>query len=128
SVFGLNSNEVVEPGYSVTYYPNTSDTSRAVPLEIQPGSEVRGIDVSMIRQPTFRIQGRVYDARTNQTPQTAVVQLINRQDSGAVPKPANSYDPGTGAFEIRDVPPGEYSVMAMAVNVGATPGAGAQPA
>jgi hypothetical protein len=127
-VFGLNSNEVVEPGYSVTFYPNTTDSTRAVSIDVQPGVELRGIDVALGRQQTFRIQGKVYDARTSQTPQMAVVQLINRQDAGAFPKPANSYDPATGAFEIREVPPGEYTVIAMAVNMTSAPSPGVQPA
>jgi hypothetical protein len=75
------------------------------------------MDFSLVRQQMYRIQGRVYDSRTGQVPQTSIVQLAHRQDAGQLPKPASNYDATTGTFEIKDVAPGEYVVVAVVVNV-----------
>jgi hypothetical protein len=117
AMLGINSNEVVEPGFSVTYYPNTIDVTRAAAIDVPSGAELRAMDIGLLRQQTYRVQGRMVDSRTNQTPQTAIVQLANRQDALQLPKPASSYDSASGVFEIREVPPGEYNVIGIVANV-----------
>jgi hypothetical protein len=113
ALLGLNANEVVEPGYAITYYPGTTDGSRAAPVAVQPGTELRAIDFALVRERTFHVQGRVFDTRTGQAPETAVVQMaLVENPGGALPK-NGSYDPTNGAFEFREVPAGNYIVVAV---------------
>ena len=41
TLLGLNANEVIEPGFAVTYFPGTTDGSKAAPISVQPGAESR---------------------------------------------------------------------------------------
>ena len=75
-------NEVIEPGYVLTYYPGTSDPSTAMPIEVQPGAEFSTIDFTLTQQPLFRVHGRVFDARTGQSPRNVNVS-INPKDANA---------------------------------------------
>ena len=119
-------NEVVEPGYVLTYYPGTSDPSTAEAIEVQPGAELSTIDFTLTQQPLFRVRGRVFDARTGQFPRNASVSLNPRTPTGGFNFATNpvNYNPVNGTFELRDVPSGSYWVRAIAVD----PRAGFTPA
>jgi len=46
----LTSNQgVMNSGYALTYYPATTEASRATSVEVQPGSELAVIDIRMDR-------------------------------------------------------------------------------
>src|SRR5437773_5008387 len=77
-----NGNEVIEPGHVLTWYPGTTDESSAVPIELQPGAELRTVDFTITQQPLFRIRGRVFDAQTGQAPRNANVS-VNPRNSAA---------------------------------------------
>src|SRR5262249_12523063 len=111
-LLGTNANEVIEPGFSITYYPGTTDSSRAAPISVLPGTETRGTDFALVRERTFRIQGRVFDSRSGKPPQTAVVQISSTDDAGSLPK-NGSYDAGSGAFEFREVAAGNYVIRTI---------------
>src|SRR5438093_10674790 len=108
-------NEVIEPGYVLTWYPGTADESSAAPIELQPGAELSTVDFRLTRQPLFRIRGRVFDARTGQAPRNPNVSASPRnQPGGFVIGPASmNYNSANGTFEIRDVAPGSYWVRAQ---------------
>ena len=110
-------NEVIAPGYVLTYYPGTSDPFTASPIEVQPGAELSTIDFSLTQQPLFRIRGRVFDARTGQFPRNASVSIRSRTPTGGFAIGINpvNYNQANGTFELRDVPPGSYWVRAIAV-------------
>ena len=48
-----------ELAYVGTYYPSTTDSANAVPVDVGPGGEIRGIDVRLVKTQVFRIRGRV---------------------------------------------------------------------
>src|SRR5881397_2493237 len=111
-------NEFLEPGYVTTYYPGTTDSSTAVAVEVQAGSESNTIDFTLTRQSLFRVRGRVFDTRTGQVPQNANISLTPRTPGFGpmfVVSPVN-YNTADGTFELRDVAPGAYWVRAIAVN------------
>ncbi len=110
-----NGNEVIEPGHVLTWYPGTTDDSTAVPIELQPGQELRTVDFTLAQQPLFRIRGRVFDGQTGQAPRNANVSVNPRNSAagfGVMPSFIN-YNAANGTFEIRDVPPGSYWVRAV---------------
>jgi hypothetical protein len=118
-------NEVIEPGYVLTFYPGTTDPSMAESVEVRPGAELSRMDLSLVKQPLFRVRGRVFDTQTGQPPRNANV-LTNPRTPGdfySLPRIPVNYDAASGTFEIRDVPAGQYWIRAMSVDP-ATAGTG----
>jgi hypothetical protein len=120
---GANTNEVVAPGYVQTYFPNTTDYTRAAAIEIQPGGEISGMNFTMIRQQRFHIKGHVVDITTGKPPQIAQLSLSAR-NSAVAQNPldsilgaavgGNNYNSADGTFDIRDVAPGSYWLQTLA--------------
>src|SRR5437773_4019312 len=116
-------NEIVEPGYVLTWYPGTTDDTSALPIELQPGADLSTIDFTLTQQPSFRVRGRIFDAGTGQPPRNANVSINPRNPAvgfAVNPAPLN-YNPANGTFEIRDVPAGSYWLRALVLP---DPGAG----
>jgi Carboxypeptidase regulatory-like domain len=117
ATFGVpaGANEVLENRFPPTYYPGTIDLSQASLIDVRPGEELTGIDVSVSRQALFRVRGRVVDPRTGQPPRTASVTIVPR--GPAVPvaafRSASPYNPSDGTFELGDVAPGAYWVRTI---------------
>lgn len=123
---------VNEEEYPPIYYPNALTPESAAPLEVTPGAQLRGIDLTMTKVRAARIRGRIVDANNKPLP-NAGVSLIKR-DGGAF-NPMNRKLPRRlpdGSFEFRNVEPGSYTLAAdyledemhmtgrLAVNVGST--------
>lgn len=54
----LNSRNNVDPeAYVTTYYPRTTDASGATAIELVPGSEMRGIDIGLLKGRTYTVSG-----------------------------------------------------------------------
>jgi hypothetical protein len=103
------------PGYA--FYPGVTDFGNAQVLDLQPGTDLK-IDLALTPSPrTFSVRGRLIDSRTGQPPQRASVlvsTLTPRSESGVVGLPVpNRYDPSTGTFQVRDLEPGIYSLVAL---------------
>jgi hypothetical protein len=111
---------------ATAFYPGVAEMSNARLVDLAPGAEVRGIDVILpAAQRTFSVRGRVIDSRTGQAPLRANVFAETQNeglnsDEGACISPTRpsspSYDAATGSFEIRDLSPGTYSVVALVVD------------
>jgi len=109
-------------GYA--FYPGVSDIGSARTIDLRPGSDLDSVNLTLTsRPPTYRIRGRVIDSRTGQPPPRASVWASSRAagvgNSQALEEisrelPINNYNSSTGAFEIRDLLPGSYLVMANA--------------
>src|SRR5207237_2588181 len=114
---GFNTNEVDQPDLATTFHPGTTDRSKAISITVESGSEVRGADVTLVQERTFRVRGRVFDSRKRQQPLQAVVQMASKQTLGMATPRNGNYEVSTGTFEFRDVPPGEYIIVAVAQSV-----------
>jgi len=101
--------------YSYAFYPGVADSGSAIPIVVQPGSDIRGIDVLLERQPRFRISGRVVDSKTGRPPVSPTVQLV-LNGSSLDPHYNREYLAGEkvsyedGVFEFRNVLPGSFFV------------------
>ena len=116
---GAPGNEVTDPGFSLTYYPGTTDITQADSVDLQPGTEIR-VDFNLVRSPRFHIRGQVIDATTSRPPQMATLAVSARTASGdyspldaliggaAGMLQGNRYNSVTGEFEVREVAPGSY--------------------
>ena len=104
------------------YYPTVTEPQQARAIDVRPGADVRGIDITAVRVITRNIRGAVFNGVTRQFPV---------RDSGAqvllLPlNPAQSPTPGpvtpdTGKFELNRVVPGSYLLY---TRMRATPGTG----
>ena len=119
---GANPNEVVDPGFTLTYYPGTADPSRALAIDLQPGREIPAIDFTLARTARVRLTGRVIDAQTGQPPRNATVSVSPRDSTSSSlldaligMDPGNTrYDGDTGEFVLQNVTPGSYWLQVIA--------------
>jgi len=101
-----------------TYYPNADDPSTASPVDVGPGAEVRGIDVRLRKARVFRVTGKVMNAVTGMPMNPAMLMVFRKQAGGMSTIPVSMYmvQGDKGTFELRNIPPGSYSMLAMSTN------------
>jgi len=102
--------------YPRTFYPNVTDISSAVPIEVQPAVELSGIDFRLTEQPTFRVRGRVIDSNSASTmPRNVSISIMPRDSvvNTGSSFSGNAYNASEGTFELRDVPSGSYLIRAQ---------------
>src|SRR5262249_43067985 len=99
--------------YATTYYPNTTDVTKAYTLEIKAGTEGTNTDIRLSPRPRFAVSGRVIDGHTNQPMPNITL--------GFFPDPSQ-YPPSTyrndfvgysgpqGAIHLSGLLPGKYMV------------------
>ena len=103
---GINRDERDRSGrYTAAYYPGVRDTERAVPIDIQPGSELGAIDFTLERL-RYHIRGRVIDSTTGQVPSQEVgIEFYELGWGGN-----GYYDYTPGEVELSNLGPGTYWV------------------
>jgi Carboxypeptidase regulatory-like domain len=114
-----NQNVFSDRIFPVTYYPGTLDPSRASVVDLQPGTELGGIDIVLNQPASFRIRGRIVDSASSKPPQGVSVFISPRQEAGATgivfasgTQGNATYNATNGAFEILNVIPGTYWLRA----------------
>jgi hypothetical protein len=106
---GAGPNEAHVP----VYYPTTTDPQQARAVEVRPGADLRGLDITAIRVQTRTLRGTVFNGVTRQLPSPgyqAQVRLLSMDPSQ--PGINGTVDP-KGAFEVRRVVPGNYMLFGM---------------
>jgi hypothetical protein len=114
----VSPNEVPDRSFTLTYYPGVWDARGAAMIQVNSGVELSGIDFSVPSQQLLHIRGRVVDTNTGQPPPSVGLSLAYRTlagTSGAF-SAGQKYDPRTGEFELRNVPPGSYVIQAIAMD------------
>jgi hypothetical protein len=114
----VSPNETPDRSFTLSYYPGVFDPRGAALVEVRPEGELSGVDFSVPRQQLHRIRGRITDSNTGQPPASAGLSLAYRTLTGASGafSAGEKYDPKTGEFELRNVPPGSYVVQAIAMD------------
>ena len=54
--------EKPEPAYATTFYGNSTDMARAVPVDVRTGEDHRATDIQMTKTTTVRVRGKVTGA------------------------------------------------------------------
>lgn len=97
--------------YATTYYPSTMSASTAMPVDVGAGGEVRGIDVRLVKTRVYRVRGRVVGSGPSGRA-GATVTLTPRDGGPGSAISAAALGP-EGEFELRSVPPGQYTAIAQ---------------
>jgi Carboxypeptidase regulatory-like domain/Polysaccharide lyase family 4, domain II len=96
--------------YFTTYYPNVAERLQATPLEIHPADDL-SLDFSLTRVPASTIHGTVANLDRGSK---AVVSMHMSEDEQFLTQIDVDKN---GKFEIKHVPPGTYTILAL-VNSG----------
>jgi protocatechuate 3,4-dioxygenase beta subunit len=106
--------------YQKTYYPDTTDVTKAAIVELSEGGETKNIDINLgPRARTYAVSGRIIDAETGQP-----IAGVNYAFGAVQTNQAQSFmsgmnSPGTptnskGEFRLEGVAPGRYAITAPA--------------
>ncbi len=104
----------LDTGYLTTYYPNTTDPTKAQAISVAAGDEIRSVDFLLRASHLVTVSGRVI----NMVPATSEALgsvSLNPRESGlaqAVRGLQDNFKLKDGNFIIHDVPPGSYFLTA----------------
>jgi hypothetical protein len=95
--------------YQTTYYPGTRDRGQAEPIQLHAGDDFPA-NFALTPSPTLTIRGSV----VNLPPGTTAAIMLQSKDFSLVLNGAEMHR--DGSFEIRDVSPGAYTIVATVDN------------
>jgi hypothetical protein len=104
--------------YATTYYPNSTDSATAAPVDVGAAAEIRGIEIHLQKTKVFRVRGRVTNAPGGgggRGGAPVMVSLVPKDSpvGGGQGRHNGNARPPDGIFEIRGVPPGSYIIYAQ---------------
>jgi hypothetical protein len=109
--------EEVQPnqqGYAKMYYPGTPDVSKATAIAIKEGEEIPSVEIFMRQVLVYRIRGHVYKQVTHKAGTQTNIFLMPRSKSREWTGEQQSFiQKQDGSFELADVLPGSYVLVAM---------------
>jgi hypothetical protein len=96
--------------YVITYYPGTTEVSRAARIDVSPGAQRSGLEARLVEAPAHRVRGQLLD-HTGQLPKRCSVglQLTEPALATMMARVTQAQD---GGFEFQQVPPGSYLLIA----------------
>lgn len=97
--------------YLPTYYPGTVDPNTAILLDVVAGTDMRGIDVKLVKAHTVSVRGHVTNAVLPGHHAIDISLVPGNSNRGAFSRQAYQAD-ASGRFEIRSVTPGSYLLQA----------------
>ena len=103
----------VATAYQTTYYPGTRDRSQAASIQLHGGDDFP-VNFSLTPSPSLTIRGSVVNLPAGST----ATVMLQSKDFGLVLNGAEMRK--DGSFEIRDVAPGAYTILATVDNAAAT--------
>ena len=103
-----------EETYAVTYYPAVLDSKLAQTIDVEPGSDLQGYDVQILRAKGVTVRGAV--AATGGAPSGAIVfvSLSPLRPAAGGRSYDNLIQDSSGVFELTQVLPGTYVLTATA--------------
>jgi Carboxypeptidase regulatory-like domain len=125
---GFNSNVMVTDGFLnaegnheereglvTTYYPGTTDPAQAVGVNVEPGAETRSLDFSIQPAGVFHVRGHVLGVTSKDSRFGGAVMLksANSRLTTMMPEKNAAISEKDGSFDIAEVAPGSYEIIAM---------------
>ena len=96
--------------YQTTYYPGTRDRGQAAAIQLHAGDDFP-VNFALTPSPSLSIRGSV----VNLPPGSSAAIMLQSRDFSLVLNGAEMHK--DGSFEIRDVSPGAYTILATVDNV-----------
>ena len=114
--------ELPATGMTTTFYPSTAKLTESVPVRLDYGQELEGMDLSLLRVRKVKIRGKVTSGVSGIALTNAGITLAVADDSrsATIATPARPSFDRDANFEIRDVAPGSYIVRVDATDAGMT--------
>jgi protocatechuate 3,4-dioxygenase beta subunit len=112
---GTGGQSAGDEGYAPTYYPGTSDPSRAAPIDLRAGDELSSMDFTLLPTRAVSVRGRVFNSITAKPGRGAILFLLPREQgvrSFSARQQTDVMD-SDGTFEIAGVVPGSYTLTAF---------------
>jgi hypothetical protein len=101
--------------YASVYYPGVATSQDATIVDVKPGADLGGMDLSVATQNLYRIRGRVIDARTGQPPASTNISIYRRSDTRwEFVNQAGNIGTAERGFEFRQLVPGSYQLVVTA--------------
>jgi hypothetical protein len=98
--------------YPPIYFANTNDVRQAQYIDVAPGSDIKGVDITVAPTHTFEVSGIVTNSVTGQFPGSPATMLaILPFDPFGAPN-GNFVNAQTGKFQMKSVVPGRYMLYA----------------
>jgi hypothetical protein len=107
---GTPSDKTAPAAYQTTYYPGTRDRGQATPIQLHAGDDFP-VSFSLTPSPSLTIRGSVVNLPAGST----AAIMLQSKDFSLVLNGAEMHK--DGSFEIRDVSPGAYTIVATVDNV-----------
>ncbi len=95
----------VPTSYKTTYYPGTRERTQAAPIDLHAGDDFPA-NFSLTPSPSVMIRGSI----TNLAPGASALVMLQSKDSNVTQGAPDVKK--NGSFEIRDVSPGAYTLVA----------------
>ena len=123
--FGANGDgsplaELQPEGYAKMYYPGTADQPKAIPIAVKSGEEVSSTDIFMRQVLVYHVRGHVHNQLTRK-PATDINVLLMPRGTGRdweFSDQQAQVGNKDGAFDIAEVLPGSYSLIAYWLDEG----------
>jgi hypothetical protein len=96
--------------YAPVYYPGTPEVRAATLVGVRAGADVAGIDFTLVRVVPRKIRGTVVDGTTGRAAKSNSLILVPR--NGSITGPAPVRPKADGTFEIQEILPGPYFLIA----------------
>jgi Carboxypeptidase regulatory-like domain len=108
-----------EKGYAKVYYPSALEPDKASSLTVKEGEEVPSIDFLMKVIQVYRVRGKVTNLVSKHSTHAMQVLVVPRkQETDFFGFGMSNLVKADGSFELPEVPPGEYTVVAMLFDEG----------
>ena len=104
-----------EWSYATTYYTSGESLTDAIPVKLESGHDLNGLDIFLRLVRAVRVKIRVTDSCTGGLSSKATIQLYKMDEFGNPVVPVNAEMDGRGGtFTVRGLGPGQYMVTSSA--------------
>jgi hypothetical protein len=109
-----------EETFVSVYSPGTTDSNAATPIDLRPGIELDGVDLTVGTKRAVRVRGKVIGGVSGGTQTRSVLTLVARSASIGEEAQRTQAQPD-GTFEFRGVVPDSYELIATMSEPGRSP-------
>jgi hypothetical protein len=111
--------QIHAPQYTTTFYLNATKLSEAVPVKVDYGQEINGVDLSLARVRKVSIRGSVISGQTGDAVAASIsLQRLDAHNTASIAVTVPATFDRDHRFELRDITPGPYIIWAESAEGG----------